>query len=421
MTLAAPTSTTALQPGAHARPAPRTALDKPTGAFPATRWLFARLALLSLVVTLPLPLLSAGPAEAGVVLLASGVLAASWTIGYLRGGTSVAADVVDTFAVLAFALAGDPSVVFAALISALWFRSLDGSALRAYVRPVAYSLAIVVALVLWPYVGDRTATAGAVHVLATIPMLFLTVVVARRLAWTFRDRQRRDAVATVYAAAIEKLLGLTEGADIRRVAAEADHGFCAVVPGLRIAKGDLHGDDLIVQGVRGEWADAPGRVPVALIGDGRTGDPVEHRVTDPALLDRYAGATCAWVALSLPVVPELGLRSWLLVGAPGTVPVPVVRALRNLANHIALAYAVAEAHEALTDQATTDALTGVANRAAFTAALEAALADPAQDQVSVLFVDIDAFKEINDSLGHHAGDQALREVATRLRLSLIHI
>lgn len=419
MTLAPPTSTTAPEPRAPARAPRRIALGRPSGAFPATRWLFARLALLSLAVTLPVPLLNAGLAEAGFILLASGTLAASWTIGYLRGGTSVAADVVDTVAVFAFAVASDPpSGVFAALVSALWFRSLDGTALRAYVRPVAYSLAIVAALVVWPHIGDRTITDEVPHVLATVPMLFLTVVVARRLAWTFHDRQRRDAVATVYAAAIEKLLGLTEDADIRRVAAEADHGFCAAVPGLRIAKVDLHGDDLLVQGVRGDWADPPERVPAAVIGEARTSSgSVEHRITDPGVLDHHAGARCAWIALSLPVVPQLDLHSWLLVGAPGTVPSSAVRALRNLANHMALAYAVAEAHDALTERATTDALTGVANRAAFVAALERALAGEPGGQVSLLFVDMDAFKGINDDHGHEVGDQVLREVAARLERS----
>lgn len=92
-----------------------------------------------------------------------------------------------------------------------------------------------------------------------------------------------------------------------------------------------------------------------------------------------------------------------------------MRTLKNLGNHMAMAFTVAEAYEALRERAMTDALTGVANRAAFTAALESALADESLCHVSVLFVDMDEFKEINDRLGHEAGDQVLREVATRLR------
>jgi diguanylate cyclase (GGDEF)-like protein len=71
--------------------------------------------------------------------------------------------------------------------------------------------------------------------------------------------------------------------------------------------------------------------------------------------------------------------------------------------------AMADALEAgrleLARQATRDALTGLANRAA--------LAD-APPGGTVVFVDLDDFKAVNDGLGHHAGDELLREVARRL-------
>jgi diguanylate cyclase (GGDEF)-like protein len=59
-----------------------------------------------------------------------------------------------------------------------------------------------------------------------------------------------------------------------------------------------------------------------------------------------------------------------------------------------------------------DPLTGLANRTAFTDRLVAALADrPA----AVVLVDLDGFKQVNDTLGHHAGDLMLVAVADRLR------
>ncbi len=66
----------------------------------------------------------------------------------------------------------------------------------------------------------------------------------------------------------------------------------------------------------------------------------------------------------------------------------------------------------LAHQANHDGLTGLANRAVFTAALSDACADG--QSVSVLYIDLDDFKVINDSLGHAAGDQVLMEVAQRL-------
>lgn len=67
--------------------------------------------------------------------------------------------------------------------------------------------------------------------------------------------------------------------------------------------------------------------------------------------------------------------------------------------------------------ALTDALTGLANRRAFMDQLEQSHARAVRDNspVCVLFCDVDHFKAINDTYGHAAGDQVLREVAGRLR------
>jgi diguanylate cyclase (GGDEF)-like protein len=69
--------------------------------------------------------------------------------------------------------------------------------------------------------------------------------------------------------------------------------------------------------------------------------------------------------------------------------------------------------------ALTDALTGVANRRSLEQSLsEAALRERPSDWLSVLMIDIDYFKLLNDRLGHPAGDGVLREVATALQLAL---
>ena len=62
-----------------------------------------------------------------------------------------------------------------------------------------------------------------------------------------------------------------------------------------------------------------------------------------------------------------------------------------------------------------DHLTGLANRAVFNDGLAAALREPRLKTVDVLLVDLDDFKEVNDILGHQAGDDMLVEVARRLR------
>lgn len=74
----------------------------------------------------------------------------------------------------------------------------------------------------------------------------------------------------------------------------------------------------------------------------------------------------------------------------------------------------------LIHQATHDQLTGLANRVVFRDRLEQAIrnADRSGKQVALLFIDLDDFKLINDSMGHAAGDMLLREIAERLKSSL---
>lgn len=82
------------------------------------------------------------------------------------------------------------------------------------------------------------------------------------------------------------------------------------------------------------------------------------------------------------------------------------------------AHSLQQVNERLQHQATHDPLTGLPNRQLFFERLNSALSDASGSPFAVMVVDLDRFKLINDSLGHGAGDELLREVAQRLTAAL---
>lgn len=91
-----------------------------------------------------------------------------------------------------------------------------------------------------------------------------------------------------------------------------------------------------------------------------------------------------------------------------------------LSNLIASSANLRRANEDLGRLARVDALTGIDNRRQIAEQLEAALATAVRHRqpLSVLMIDVDHFKRVNDEHGHEAGDEVLRFVAEHLRDSL---
>ena len=86
-------------------------------------------------------------------------------------------------------------------------------------------------------------------------------------------------------------------------------------------------------------------------------------------------------------------------------------------NQVSLFWLRREAEARLTYAATHDALTGLRNRLSFNAEFDKAVARAERNhwRTALLFIDLDGFKLINDSLGHHAGDIVLSEAARRFK------
>ncbi|MDQ1590422.1 MAG: hypothetical protein QOG71_1049 [Pyrinomonadaceae bacterium] len=105
-----------------------------------------------------------------------------------------------------------------------------------------------------------------------------------------------------------------------------------------------------------------------------------------------------------------GLWSASLAGGSHAASTPLVFQIQDITDR-------KRAEEQLQHEAMHDVLTGLPNRAMFIDHLELAIARAQRNEArkfAVLYVDLDRFKIINDSLGHAVGDQLLKEVAVRL-------
>lgn len=92
----------------------------------------------------------------------------------------------------------------------------------------------------------------------------------------------------------------------------------------------------------------------------------------------------------------------------------------QLTHFVSVLHDVTDSRQALQKErllASQDILTGLAGRAHIVALLSSAIAEAQRSRqiLAVLFVDLDGFKRINDSYGHHTGDAVLKAVAARLR------
>ena len=125
------------------------------------------------------------------------------------------------------------------------------------------------------------------------------------------------------------------------------------------------------------------------------------------------------------IKPPLWREWWFIAGcAIGGILLGALilrrRSIREEAIRRALENAVAERTRELSHQYRHDVLTGLPNRLLFGERLHRELLTARRDRnrVAVLFIDVDRFKRINDTWGHHTGDLFLKEIAGRLSSGL---
>jgi diguanylate cyclase (GGDEF)-like protein/PAS domain S-box-containing protein len=234
------------------------------------------------------------------------------------------------------------------------------------------------------------------------------------------ERQRLVAELGQHALGSEDLAGVLERA-AELVAATLKTEFS------NIMEHDAEAGRLVYRAGVGWPAEWVGRRTVAL----QPGDPLERLLSrgEPLVTLDYAAET----RFAVPEdIAAFGIRSSVrapifgnhgafgLLAAHTTQPrrfsEDEVNFLRNVANILAVAIERKRAEERLAHLAQFDALTGLPNRYLFHDRLNQTLAHAKRGghSMAILFIDLDRFKLVNDTLGHAGGDRLLKEAAARL-------
>ena len=130
---------------------------------------------------------------------------------------------------------------------------------------------------------------------------------------------------------------------------------------------------------------------------------------------RQLGGSCASVQIGDSASDPYGLLA-VLTTSPRRFAADEIDFLRSVAGVLGVAVERLRAEEQVRYQALHDPLTGLANRVLLHDRLEQALGTRRRTRqtVALLLLDLDRFKEINDTLGHDVGDEVLMQVAARL-------
>src|SRR5579872_99598 len=337
---------------------------------------------------------------------------------------------VDPAAWIAAALAAAAaSVVTALLISTAVSLSVVVLHLRQIVVTVWTDLAAALATTSVGLCAARLVTSGwTAAVLMAVPAVAMFV--------TFRayvtERQRHERLEFLYEAARTLSRAPEIGPALERLLAQALEAFRAEVAELILLPPD--GSDALRTTVRAQGTagmleaveleigeelralvdrQGVGASPLAAIADGRLAEYLESRDLSDGLFTVLRGERSCIGAMML------GNPS----GVVHTFSDDDLRLFETLGNNTSVAlendrlgqtvWRLSQLQRELEHQASHDPLTDLANRALFAAQVAEAL-NSDSGRVSVVFIDIDDFKTVNDSLGHAAGDELLIAVARRL-------
>ena len=167
--------------------------------------------------------------------------------------------------------------------------------------------------------------------------------------------------------------------------------------------------------------------PIHAVAGDETGVPVyverggQH---ERSLSDDFMSDTGSVAAITVSIVVSTGLIGWVTATvterAQRLLAPDVKERLRGLAGQAAIAISNASRLDQIRHQALHDPLTGLPNRALILDRVEQMLTRSRRKRTAAaaLFIDLDGFKDVNDTLGHAAGDHLLQAVTARLAATL---
>ena len=233
-----------------------------------------------------------------------------------------------------------------------------------------------------------------------------------------------------FAVAIVRGVMVTTFGMMARMRTEAEHDEQTAVIAMLLSEFEANGSDWLFE-VDADWrlthvsprfATVAGRPREAMLGQdllpmlGSAQRGAEARHAIRSLTEHFAHAR-PFRDLVAPVLVGGKTRWWQLSGTPKHDARGRFDGYRGVGSDITDART---SNERIAHLARFDPLTGLANRSLLRERLEDALARATRTRTgcALLFVDLDRFKLVNDTLGHLAGDRLLREVATRLRQAM---